>query len=218
MLAAGLPVALVFLNGPAPAALDDAMQRQARQQAGKLLVVRVPLQDSPQAARRFGIGAGPAVVTMRDGQTLSTASAISAADFDAHTAFLLRTGPKPAARTQSRPEQAGNGSSARPQAVTDATFDREVMAAGQPVLVDFWAPWCGPCRMTDPILEKLAREYGGRLKVAKVNVDENPMLSQRYGVQSIPTMLVVRNGKIVDRWVGALPEGALRGKVAGLVS
>jgi thioredoxin 2 len=102
--------------------------------------------------------------------------------------------------------------------VTDATFDQEVLRSPQPVLIDFWAPWCGPCRMVEPILERLAQEMAGRLRVAKVNVDENPMTARRYGVQSIPTMMMVKNGQIVDRWAGALPEGALRNRVTALMS
>jgi thioredoxin len=87
------------------------------------------------------------------------------------------------------------------------------MRSSQPVLVDFWAPWCGPCRMVGPILDKLSKELAGRLRVAKVNVDENPAVAQRYGIQSIPTMMVVKNGQIADRWAGALPEGSLRSRV-----
>ena len=87
------------------------------------------------------------------------------------------------------------------------------MRSSQTVLVDFWAPWCGPCRMINPVLEKLSREMAGRLRIVKLNVDETPITSGRYGVQSIPTMMIVKNGKIVDRWVGALPESAIRGRV-----
>jgi thioredoxin len=101
--------------------------------------------------------------------------------------------------------------------VTDATFEQEVLRSSQPVLVDFWAPWCGPCHMVAPTLDKLAGEMAGRLRVVKLNVDENPITAQRYGVQSIPTMMVVKNGKIVDRWAGAFPENALRGRVAAWV-
>lgn len=97
-----------------------------------------------------------------------------------------------------------------PVHVTDAAFDETVIKSTIPVVVDFWAPWCGPCRMVAPVLEKLAMELSGKLVVAKVNVDENPEWAGRYGVQSIPTMMLVANGKIVHRQVGALPEPLLR--------
>jgi thioredoxin 2 len=91
---------------------------------------------------------------------------------------------------------------------TDATFDVEAKAAVT-VLVDLWAPWCGPCRVVGPILEELARDFAGRLKVVKVNVDENPALAARFGAMSIPTLVVIRNGRVVDRIVGALPKSQL---------
>lgn len=91
---------------------------------------------------------------------------------------------------------------------TDATFEVEVRAAPT-VVVDLWAPWCGPCRFVGPILEELVRDWAGRLKVVKVNVDENQRLALRYDARSIPTMLVMRDGQVVDRIVGALPKPAL---------
>jgi len=92
---------------------------------------------------------------------------------------------------------------------TDASFQREVDAPGT-VLVDMWAPWCGPCRMVAPLLEELSRELAGRLKVVKLNVDENPVTAGRYRVQSIPTLLVFQGGQLVDQVVGAMPKGPLR--------
>jgi thioredoxin 1 len=94
--------------------------------------------------------------------------------------------------------------------VTDAAFDKTVLQSPIPVVVDFWAPWCGPCKMVAPTLEKLAKEYAGKLLVAKVNTDENPEWAMKYGVQGIPTMLFVANGKMIHRQVGALPEPMLR--------
>lgn len=97
-----------------------------------------------------------------------------------------------------------------PVHVTDAQFEETVLKSSIPVIVDFWAPWCGPCKMVAPILDKIAKEQAGKLIVAKVNTDEHPEWATRYGVQGIPTMLFVSNGKVVHRQVGALPEKMLR--------
>jgi len=94
--------------------------------------------------------------------------------------------------------------------VTDSAFEKTVLQSVVPVIVDFWAPWCSPCRAVAPTLEKLAKEYAGKLLVAKVNTDEQQQWAEKYNVQGIPTMLFVANGKIVHRQVGALPEKMLR--------
>ncbi len=101
--------------------------------------------------------------------------------------------------------------------VTDASFDQDVVRSPLPVIVDFWAPWCGPCRMVAPTLDKLAVEWNGRVKIAKVNVDENPLIAGRYGITGIPTMMVFSAGKMVDRWAGALPEPALRARLSNSI-
>jgi thioredoxin 1 len=94
--------------------------------------------------------------------------------------------------------------------VTDAAFENSVLHSTTPVIVDFWAPWCGPCKMVAPILDKIAREYDGKVVIAKVNTDDNPEWAEKYGVQGIPTMLFIANGKVLHRQVGAMPEPILR--------
>jgi thioredoxin 1 len=98
----------------------------------------------------------------------------------------------------------------QPVHVTDTEFEKVVLQSDLPVVVDFWAPWCTPCRMVAPILDKIAKEQDGKLLIAKVNTDENPQWAMKYGVQGIPTMLFISKGKIVHTQVGALPEPVLQ--------
>jgi thioredoxin 2 len=97
----------------------------------------------------------------------------------------------------------------KPVTVTDATFSAQVERSPVPVLLDLWAPWCGPCRMVAPVIEELAKEMAGRVRVAKLNVDENPMTAARFHVQSIPTLLVLKGGKEMERMVGVQPKSEI---------
>jgi thioredoxin len=103
-----------------------------------------------------------------------------------------------------------NAYDTKPAVITDQTFEREVMQEkGRPVLVDAWAPWCGPCRMIAPVIDQLASESQGRYKISKLNVDENPQVASRYQIASIPTMLIFRDGELVDRIVGLQSKPAI---------
>ena len=100
------------------------------------------------------------------------------------------------------------------KAVTDESFRQDVLEAPGPVLVDFWAEWCGPCKAVAPVLDELAKDYAGKLTVAKIDIDENPMTPNEYAVRGIPTMLLFRDGKLLDQKVGAMPKSALKDWIA----
>lgn len=212
VLAFGLPVALVFVDGPGP--LDDTLNRLARQHAGQVLFVKVNARENIKSAQRYQVSTLPALVTLKNKETLTQVAPVMPAALEQHVAYLLGQGPKPASQAaHTQTASAGAAAPGTPLNVTDASFDQEVLRSAQPVLVDFWAPWCGPCHMVAPTVEKLAREMPGRLKVVKVNIDENPRVAGGYGVQSIPTMMIFKHGQLADRWMGAQPEGAIRARV-----
>lgn len=114
-----------------------------------------------------------------------------------------------------RGESANGG---KPSTITDTSFERDVLGAGPtPILVDCWAPWCPPCRAIAPVLDELATEANGRYVIAKLNVDENPKTSERFGIRSIPTMLIFKNGQLIDTLVGAQPKQAIASRLARAV-
>lgn len=101
--------------------------------------------------------------------------------------------------------------------VSDQNFEEEVLKATLPVLVDFWAPWCGPCRIVSPVVEKLAEKYADKLKFCKLNVDENPTTAAKYSIMSIPTLMFLKDGQVVETVIGAVPQSTLQSKIEGLL-
>ena len=97
--------------------------------------------------------------------------------------------------------------------ITDANFDAEVINSDKPVLIDFWAVWCGPCKLIAPVVEEVAKEYEGKFKVGKMDIDNNPNVAMKYGIRSIPTLLTFKDGKVVDQIVGAVPKNVITSKM-----
>jgi thioredoxin len=195
---------LLYLFNRTDAQLDDALKRTAREYAGQILVARVNAEENPQVYAQYNRPTLPALITVKEGATQSVAAPAQATDIAPHTAYLLGKGPKPAA-----PTARTGPSSAAPTTVTDSSFQKEVLQSNLPVLVDFWAPWCGPCRMVSPIVEQLAKKYAGRVKVAKLNVDDNPRTASQYQTTSIPTLILFKQNREVARLVGAHPEATI---------
>lgn len=203
VLGQSLPVVLYLFDTPNKP-VEDALNQAARDTAGELLFTRVNARENPDTYGRFGRPALPALVTLDGGEVESKAAAIRAEDVDAHVDFLLGQGPKPletAAQTENKAQRG-----ALPQPTTDNRFAQEVLQSSIPVLVDFWAPWCGPCHMVAPVLDKLAERYAGRIKIAKLNVDENPRSARQYRASSIPLLVLFKHGTEIGRLVGAHPE------------
>ena len=198
-----LPVVLYLYNQSNPS-LDSALNRVAKDHAGEILVTRVDVSNNPRTHADYGNLPLPALLTLDEGEVESRAGNILPPDVDAHVDFLLGMGPKPLETTAQAAERSASG--AVPVNVSDPTFAGQVLQSNVPVLVDFWAPWCGPCHMVAPTLERLAQQYAGQIKIAKLNVDENPQTAQRYQAMSIPMLLMFKGGQPVGKLVGAHPQ------------
>ncbi len=207
-----VPVLLMFWDGRSlPDDVSQAMLKTAHDEAGNLIVARVNVRENPAAASRFDVHDLPQLVAVRQGTELTRALRPNGAEFLQQAQFVMGRGERPAGAAS-----AGAQSTARldhPIVISDAIFEHKVLQSSLPVLVDFWAPWCGPCHMIAPAVERIASDYAGKLVVAKVNVDENPHYAGVYGVQGIPTLLMFRGGKVINRLTGALPEAHLRVEV-----
>ncbi len=206
ILGAGLPV-LLYLHKSSSDALDTALREAAEDFAGAALIVRVNVAENPDVHQQYGSLDLPALLTLDEGEIESQAAHITAQDVDDHIMFLMGQGPLPQQTAAERAAKEASG--AAPIHTADERFQQDVLESDIPVLVDFWAPWCGPCHMVAPVLEELARDYAGRVKIAKVNVDENQFTAQTYRTMSIPTLLLFKNGQKVGQLVGAHPRPSI---------
>jgi thioredoxin len=239
VLGAGLPVLLVFERKDCVPCqqIEPALARLAAAYAGKVLIARVGTQDNPGLVQRYGITRLPGLVFVKGGAPVAQSSgAAPELVLRAWLDYLIGGGTRPELPSGPSvpldgrvstpvagvpPQQRSNGHSPRPTAqaaaptpLSDATFDQVVGGSSQPVLVDFWAPWCGPCRAVAPAVEQLAQEFAGRAIVAKLNVDENPRTAQRFGINGIPALYIFKRGQVVERLVGAQPASVLRQALA----
>lgn len=212
VLQAGAPVLLVFWQpaAPLPATVDNTLDQLAESYAGKALIAKVNAADEPGIAQRFAVNSLPAAVLVRSGRSDAVVPQPAADQLRGWLAYAVDGGPRPAQpAVQNATGSAATGGGDKPVVLTDATFQQAV-AGPTPILVDFWAPWCGPCRMVAPSVEQLAQEFQGRALVGKLNVDENPITAHRFQVMSIPTLLIFKNGQVVDELIGAQPYQVLK--------
>ena len=195
--------------------------KKAAGEPSKFIFAHLDPKANPQAAERFGVAGKPLLIGWYCGDTVVRRSRPWGSDM---TLALEQMQAKVAEINPTTAEEEAVAEAptkavvdTKPVIVTDQTFQKEVIDYSLPVVVDFWAEWCGPCRMVAPILDKLAKEFAGKIRIAKVDVDQNPGLSQTFRIQSIPTLMMVKNRTIVFSQPGALPEPTLRDLVQQLI-
>ncbi len=220
----GKPVVLLLTNGDGLRGDFNAAFKKAADEHSDIVFAKLNPEDNPQAAARFQAGSKPMMVVWHNGEVVARRSRPWGSDIalvldQLKRALAEQQSTDSPIQTEKEETTMTNANNNAPVTVTDDTFQQEVIdySANTPVLVDFWAEWCGPCRMVAPILDKLAQEFGDKVRIAKVNVDENPGLAQYFQIMSIPTMMAIKERTIVYNQPGALPEPALRELITKLI-
>jgi thioredoxin len=217
------PALILFTNGEGLRSDFSTAFKKAAAETADVVFARIDPGTYPQTAQRFDIGSRPVLIGWYCGSEILRRPRPWGTDVPL-AVEMLQTAMRerqPIPIEQEVEEIPVNNAIVvedKPVKVTDATFEAEVLNHDKPVLVDFWAEWCGPCRMVAPTLEKLAKEYAGQVRIAKVNVDENPGLQQAFRVMSIPTIMLIKQHTIVFSQPGALPEAAFRELITKLIA
>jgi thioredoxin len=207
------PVLILFSDGNGLRSEFATAFKKSSETPGQVIFARIDPKENPRAAARFDIGDKPVMIGWYCGSELARRSRPWGTDIPLAIEMLQNASKIDLPPVeQKEPELIDKPViiETEPIKVTDATFEQEVLNSQVPVVVDFWAAWCGPCRQVAPIFDKLAKEYAGKVRVAKVNVDENPALSQTFRIMSIPTIMMIKNRTIVFNQAGALPEPVMR--------
>ena len=213
------PALILFTNGEGLRGdFKVSFNKAANDMSGYVFATLDPSKN-PAAAAKFDVGDKPVLLAWYCGEEVARRSKPWGSDLTLAVELLdnaVKNDPNAAALPEVPEDDDTSMMPApvldKPVTVTDSNFEREVLEASAdlPVMVDFWAAWCGPCRMVAPILDKLAKEFAGKIKIAKVDVDANPRLSQTFRIQSIPNLMIVKNRTIIFNQPGALPEPSMR--------
>lgn len=215
-LKAPVPVLLlVWHDRPPRRDTEIALKEAADKYGQRMRAYIVDARHDPALVERFGLGQHPILVGWYGGEEHIRRNRPWNTDVIGIVEQMLALVPVPAGAEQPPAPPAGND---KPIHVTAETFVEKVLKSPIPVIVDFWADWCQPCKMVAPILDKLAKEYAGKVRIAKVDVDANPELAGQFNIRSIPTLMFVKNGKILGQSAGAAPEAALRDVIQQLIA
>lgn len=217
------PVMVLFTTGEGLRGDFTSAFKKALSENEQVVFAKIDPVRNPRAAERFGVSDKPVLIGWYCGEEIVRRSRPWGTDVPLAIEMIqnkiqaLSPTPVPADETKPAPAKQTIVET-KPVTVTDSTFETEVLNYRLPVLVDFWAPWCGPCKMVAPILEKLAGEFAGQIRIAKVNTDENPGLAQAFQIMSIPTIMLIKEHTIVFSQPGALPESAFRDLIKQLIA